>query len=49
MRELKVPQERMSVAGFGSSRPKISISGKAGDALEQARAANRRVVIRVYQ
>jgi chemotaxis protein MotB len=49
MRELKVPQERMSVAGFGSSRPKISISGIAGDALEQARAANRRVVIRVYQ
>ncbi|MEY3901453.1 MAG: hypothetical protein RL189_759 [Pseudomonadota bacterium] len=49
MRELNVPQERMSVAGFGSSRPKFSIDGKVGDALEQARAANRRVVIRVYQ
>jgi chemotaxis protein MotB len=49
MRDLKVPQERMSVAGFGSSRPKVSVSGKTGTALEQARAANRRVIIRVYQ
>ncbi|MEN9826952.1 MAG: hypothetical protein RI953_2697 [Pseudomonadota bacterium] len=49
MRELSVSQERMSVAGFGASRPKVSIAGKAGTLLEQARAANRRVVIRVYQ
>jgi len=49
MRELNVSQERMSVAGFGSSRPKISVSGKTGSELERARAANRRVVIRVFQ
>lgn len=49
MRELNVSQERMSIAGFGSSRPKVSVVGKTGDALERARAANRRVVIRVYQ
>ncbi|NBW81199.1 hypothetical protein EBR21_05540 [bacterium] len=49
MRELNVSQERMSVAGFGASRPKVPVAGKAGAVLEQARAANRRVVIRVYQ
>lgn len=49
MRELKVPQERMSIAGFGSTRPKVSISGKTGAELEKARSANRRVVIRVFQ
>lgn len=49
MREMSVSQERMSVAGFGSSRPKVSIAGKAGATLDQARASNRRVVIRVYQ
>lgn len=49
MRDLKVPQERMSVAGFGSSRPKVQVNGKTGTELESARAANRRVVIRVFQ
>lgn len=49
MRELKVSPERMSVAGFGASRPKIPVAGKTGAELELARAANRRVVIRVYQ
>lgn len=49
MRELHVPAERMSVAGFGSTRPKIEVRDKAGEELEAARAANRRVVIRVYQ
>lgn len=49
MRELNVSQERMSVAGFGSTRPRIPVAGKTGTALEQARAANRRVVIRVFQ
>ena len=49
MRELEVPAERMSVAGFGSTRPKIEVQGKVGEELEAARAANRRVVIRVYQ
>jgi chemotaxis protein MotB len=49
MRDLEVPQERMSVAGFGSSRPKVPVAGKTGIELENARAANRRVVIRVFQ
>lgn len=49
MRELDVPAERMSVAGFGSTRPKVTVRGKIGAELEAARAANRRVVIRVYQ
>ncbi len=49
MRELEVPAERMSVAGFGSTRPKVEVQGKEGAELEAARAANRRVVIRVYQ
>lgn len=49
MRELGVPDTRMNVAGFADTRPKISVKGKTGKELEQARAANRRVVIRVYQ
>jgi flagellar motor protein MotB len=49
MRDLNVSQERMSVAGFGSSRPKIPVEGKTGNELESARSANRRVVIRVFQ
>lgn len=49
MRDLGVPAERMSIAGFGSTRPKIPVVGKEGAELEAARAANRRVVIRVFQ
>jgi flagellar motor protein MotB len=49
MRELNLSQERMSVAGFGSTRPKVSTQGKTGAELEKARSLNRRVVIRVYQ
>lgn len=49
MRQLNVPQERMSVAGFGSTRPKVTVVGKSGSELEKARAINRRVVIRVFQ
>lgn len=49
MRQLNVAQERMSIAGFGASRPKVAVVGKKGAELEKARAANRRVVIRVYQ
>lgn len=49
MRELNVPQERMSVAGFGSTKPKVSVTGKTGAELEKARSMNRRVVIRVFQ
>lgn len=46
---LGVPEKRMSVAGFASTRPKLPTIGKAGVDLQNARAANRRVVIRVYQ
>lgn len=49
MRDLGVADERMSIAGFAETHPKIPIKGKVGKELENARAANRRVVIRVYQ
>lgn len=49
MRSLGVPDARMNVAGFADTRPKMPIAGKTGKELEQARASNRRVVIRVYQ
>jgi chemotaxis protein MotB len=44
-----VPEKRMSVSGYAHTRPKVPYVGKVGDALEQSRAANRRVVIRVFQ
>ena len=49
MREMGVPDERMSIAGFANTHPKVPYKGKVGKELESARAANRRVVIRVYQ
>lgn len=39
--------KRVSIQGFADTRPATAIDG-AGAALEQARALNRRVVIRVY-
>lgn len=44
-----VNEKRMSVAGFADTRPMVAVAGKTGTELEQARARNRRVVIRVYQ
>lgn len=49
LRELGVPDSRMSIAGFADTKPKVPVAGKEGKDLESARAANRRVVIRVYQ
>jgi chemotaxis protein MotB len=49
MKKLGVPEARMSVAGFSDTKPKIPIQGKTGKELENARASNRRVVIRVFQ
>lgn len=42
-----VKRERMSVRAFADTRPKIPVEGRKGSKLEQARRANRRVVIRI--
>jgi len=50
MRQFKsrgVREDRMSVEAFAQTRPKVAIAGLKGDALDKARAANRRVVIRI--
>jgi chemotaxis protein MotB len=49
MKNLGLPEDRMNVGGYAHTRPKVDIKGKTGEALEAARAANRRVVIRVFQ
>ena len=50
MRQFKergVREDRMSVEAFAQTRPKVVYAGLSGDGLERARAANRRVVIRI--
>lgn len=42
-----VREDRMSVQAYAHTRPKKPVTGLKGLALEQARAANRRVVIRI--
>lgn len=42
-----VPQSRMRVVAFADTKPRIPVSGKSGADLQKARAANRRVVIRL--
>lgn len=42
-----VDERRLSVQAFAHTRPKRTINGLLGKDLEQARAANRRVVIRI--
>ncbi len=42
-----VQEERMSVIAYAQTRPKLPTEGLSGIALQQARAANRRVVIRI--
>ncbi len=42
-----VAEQRMSVVSLAHTRPKVPIEGKNGVQLEAARAANRRVVIRL--
>jgi len=49
MKQLGVEENRMGVAGYAHTRPKIIIENKKDKELEEARTANRRVVIRVYQ
>ena len=48
MVKLGVNNNRLSVAGYADTKPAVSIQGKTGQSLEKARAANRRVVIRVF-
>ena len=43
------PVERMNVGGYADTRPVVSPAGLTGTALNEARAMNRRVVIRIYQ
>ena len=43
----RVSPDRMKVAAFASTKPKVETKGKKGRALAAARAANRRVVIRL--
>lgn len=40
-------ESRLRIVGYASNRPKSNFKGKFGDALEQARAQNRRVTILV--
>lgn len=42
-----VKDARMSVSSYAQTRPKVPYSGLKGEALKKARAANRRVVIRI--
>jgi chemotaxis protein MotB len=42
-----VNEKRMAVEAFAHTRPKVSVKGLVGDELRKARAANRRVVIRL--
>lgn len=42
-----VSEKRMAVQAFAHTRPKVAYAGLEGDDLKKARAANRRVVIRI--
>lgn len=42
-----VPEERISVVALAQTRPKVDTTGRKGEELKKARAANRRVVIRI--
>ena len=41
-------QERLRIVGYASNKPKAEFKGKSGQALEKARAENRRVTILVH-
>ncbi len=42
-----VSEKRMAVQAFAQTRPKVAYAGLTGEDLKKARAANRRVVIRI--
>lgn len=46
--EMGLQENRLRIIGYASNHPAISISGKEGDELEKARAANRRVSLLVH-
>ena len=46
-KRLGVNQDRMRIIAYADTKPKIPIKGKLGNKLKAARAANRRVVIRI--
>lgn len=49
LKQMGVPVERMSVAGYADTRPVVDPKTVTGAKLAEARALNRRVVIRVFQ
>lgn len=49
LKGMGVPIERMSVAGYADTRPVVDPKTVTGVKLAEARALNRRVVIRVFQ
>lgn len=49
LKNMGIPLERMSVAGYADTRPVVDPKTVTGEKLAQARAMNRRVVIRVFQ
>lgn len=46
-RKRGVEESRMSIQSYGHTRPKVAYAGLKGKTLKSARAANRRVVIRI--
>jgi chemotaxis protein MotB len=46
-KRLGITEDRMSIEAFAHTRPKVDFKGKTGKALADARAQNRRVVIRM--
>jgi OmpA-OmpF porin, OOP family len=42
-----VPPYRLEARGYGAAEPKVDVTGLSGDALESARARNRRVELRM--
>lgn len=42
-----VTEQRMAIAAYAHTRPKVATTGLKGEALKKARGANRRVVIRI--
>lgn len=47
LRARGIAEERMSVVAYAHTRPKVVVAGLEGSRLAQARATNRRVVIRI--
>lgn len=46
--EMGLQEDRLRIIGYASNHPAIPVTGKEGDELEKARAANRRVSLLVH-